>query len=527
MEGWSSGVVERWKKAFSTTPALHRSSTPPSWRIFLSLAFVAALSYLPGIRHGFVYDDHGAIVENAFLAEPANVLRVLKLEAFRDPQVVDGQRPVLLLTMFLDRAGSAAPQPWRHHTTNLFLHAMAVLLLFQLVRRLGGGIRIGAGVAATAALVLALHPAWSEAVQLPSYREDLLGLVFVLAYLLADFIARPVVRWPVQLLALALALGSKESAWAAPLLLGWMRICVPAQGRSLRALLAAVGVGLALVLATVLVGYAGRPMQAMGGSWNGISLRWPENLWTAPWIFWRYVALVAVPFPLVADRMVEAVPVAWSIRFLGSLAALLLLGWCAWRLRRTQPMLGLGAGWIVIAFGPISNLVPLFNPMAERYLYGLAPGFALLVAVTVVKMRRSWLLPVLCVGWIAVLQLRIGDWRDDATLWAVTAWQEPGSARAQVWLGLQAKQQGDRAAARVAFERARAANPQEVSALINLGVLCGEEGDLAEAERFFREAVRIRPEKREAQSNLALALELQGKTEDGKRKTEETENGRK
>ncbi len=482
----------------------------------VALCLIAVLPYLSGVGHGFVYDDHGAIVENPFLSEPANLLRVISLDTLRDPEVVDGQRPVLLLTMFLDRAGAAAPQPWRHHTTNLFLHAMAVLLLFQLVSRLTGGTRMGDGVAAMSALVLALHPAWSEAVQLPSYREDLLGLVFVLAYLLADFIARPAVRWPVQLLALALALGSKESAWAAPLLLGWMRICVPAQGRSLRALLAAVGVGLALVLATILVGYAGRPMQAMGGSWNGISLRWPENLWTAPWIFWRYIGLMAVPYPLVADRMVEAVPVAWSGRFVGSLGAALALAWCAWRLRRTQPMLALGAGWIVIAFGPVSNLVPLFNPMADRYLYGLAPGFALLVAVAVVKMRRSWLLPVLCVGWIAVLQLRIGDWRDDATLWAVTARQESGSARAQVWLGLQAKQQGDRVRARAAFERACAANPQEVSALINLGVLYGEEGNLAEAERLFREAVRIRPEKREAQSNLALALELQGKTEDGR-----------
>lgn len=480
----------------------------------LALLLLAVLPYLPGVKHGFVYDDHGAIVENRFLAEPANLRPVLTLDTVRDPQVLDGQRPVLLLTMFLDRLGSDELQPWRHHATNLLLHAGAVLLLFVLVRKLAGPVRSAPGLAALAGLILALHPAWSEAVQLPSYREDLLGLVFVLAYLAADFIARPALRWTLQLAALGLALGSKETAWAAPLLLGWMRVCVPAAGRRPRAVVLAVAIGLLLVAAYVALGYAGRPFQAAGASWNGYSLRWPENLWTAPWLWWRYVLLFVAPFPLTADHVVDPVSAPWDPRFLGCLAALGAVAWWACRQRRAQPLLALGLGWLLIAFGPVSNVIPLLNPMADRYLYGLAPGFALVALhVFVGAPARRYLLMGLCLFWILLLQLNLGRWGDDVSLWTAAARAEPRSARAQTWLGLLAKNNGDREEARQRFKAAEELNPQEVSALVNLAVMDGEEGRLEEAERQLREAVRRRPDKAEAWANLAVALEMRGKRE--------------
>lgn len=479
------------------------------------LMMLAVLPYLSGVRHRFVYDDHGSIVENRFLAEPANLRRVLTLDTVRDARVLDGQRPVLLLTLFADRAGSAAPVPWRHHATNLLLHAASVLLLYHLVRAAGGTDPRARGWAGAAAVVLALHPAWGEAVQVPSYREDLLGLVFVLAYLRADFIARGPLRWMLQLVFLALALGSKETAWAAPLLLGWLRVCVPAEHRPARQVALTVLAGLVLVGAYVAWGYAGRPLQAAGASWNGLSLRWPENLWTAPWIWWRYVALLLAPYPLSADRMVDVVPAFWDPRFLGCLAAAGAVAFYAWRQRRARPLQALGLGWLLLAFGPVSNVIPLLNPMADRYLYALAPGFALVVADALT--RAAWmrhLFAAACVLWLLLGQLSLLRWRDDAALWTATARVEPRSARAQAWLGLLAREQGDRETARTRLERAWELNSLEVTAPINLAILKGEEGDLAGAEQLLREAIARRPEKAEAWANLAVCLELQGRREE-------------
>ena len=276
-----------------------------------------------------------------------------------------------------------------------------------------------------------------------------------------------------------------------------------------------------MVVGYVALGYAGRPLQAAGTSWNGVSLRWPENLWTAPWIWWRYVALFVVPYPLLADRVVEAIPHPWDPRLIGCLAAGCAVVWCAWRERTTQPLFALGLGWLLIAFGPVSNVIPLLNPMADRYLYGLAPGFALVATrfFTGAPARRD-LLAAVCVLWIVLLQLQLGRWRDDASLWTATARLEPRSARAHVGLGLMAKQQGDRAAARAHFQQAEALNPQEVSARINLAILDGEEGDLASAEKQLRAATQRRPEKSEAWVNLAVALELQGKREEARQASE-------
>ncbi len=483
--------------------------------LLLALAALAVLPYLPGVRYGFVYDDHGAIVENQFLAKPANLWRVLTLQTVREARVLDGQRPVLLASLLLDRWGDAQPRPWRYHATNIVLHATAVVLLFLLARQLAGRSPIGIATATACGLLMALHPAWSEAVQVPSYREDVLALVFLLAYLLADFIDRPALRWPLQLAALGLALGAKESAWVAPLLLVWMRCCVPAERRSPHAAALAAGVGLVMVAGYVALGYLGRPTQAMGISWNGLSLRWPDNLWTAPWIWWRYVALFVVPYPLLADRVVVPVVQVWDPRFILGVGGVLAVAWWALRHRRSHPWTAFSLGWLILAFGPVSNVVPLLNPMADRYLYGWAPGLILLVAPGLVgTLWRRRLLAALCVILLVMQQVDLRRWQHDRTLWEATARVEPRSARAQTWLGLLAKQQGDREEARLRFQRALEVNPQEVTALINLAIQEGEAGRLAVAERLLREAVQRRPEKAEAWANLAVALELQGRREE-------------
>jgi hypothetical protein len=63
-----------------------------------------ASPWLAGLSHPFLYDDIGMIAENAFLENPANLGQVLAGRTLADPQVVNGRRPAVLATYFLDRA---------------------------------------------------------------------------------------------------------------------------------------------------------------------------------------------------------------------------------------------------------------------------------------------------------------------------------------------------------------------------------------------------------------------------------------
>jgi len=274
--------------------------------------------------------------------------------------------------------------------------------------------------------------------------------------------------------------------------------------------------GIALVSAVAIAAASiGRPMQAAGSIWNGLSLRWPENVWTAPWLWLRGMALFIWPWPLSADHVVTPVASMGDPRFLAGAFALLATLAAAWWLRRRAPLLALGLGWLVLAWAPVSNAVPLLNPFAERYLYFVAPGAAIVAGDLLSRLGKPsrWVGP-LCAAYVAILWVRLPEWRSDEALWDATLRTEPRSARALTGIGLQLKGEGRIGEAEEYFRRATEANPRDSRARINLAILRGQGGDLAGAERMLREAVAVRPDLSEGWANLAVALELQGKRDE-------------
>ncbi len=496
------------------------SETPrraPGGLSVVALLLLAIVPYLPGLFYGFVYDDHGALKENAFLAAPDAWARVLTLQTVRDPVVLDGQRPALLASVLLDRAWGAR-EAWHFRLTNLALHAGCTLLLFGWLRGVlrRHGDPSARGRALVAAALFAIHPLGLEAVQLPSYREDTLSLFWMCVALAAMPIRRTLVRAPLQVLALLFALGAKESAAVLPVLIGWICWCFPRERPATKG--GAIGYALLPLVALGWLAwlFAARAPQALGSEvWNGLSLRGAETVWTAPWLFAHYAKLLVAPWPLCADRIVAPVSGAFDPRFLAGVIVTLATPGLAFFLRARQPLAALGLGWLLIAFAPVSNLIPLHNPMADRYAYALIAGFALLPAAMPMGdrvVRRG--LAALVVTFLLLHQLRLPDWRSDGALWASTFKVEPHSARAHVGLGLDALADGADDIAAQLLARADELNPQDVTALVNLAVMDGRRGDTGAAITRLQAAVTRRPDKAEAWANLAVALELAGRREE-------------
>ena len=465
-----------------------------NWSIAVVLALVAAV-YFPSLRHGFVYDDHGAIEENTFFNSAGNLWRTVTLQTIRDAKVLDGQRPVLLLTHFAERLVWGA-KPFGYHLDNLLLHLVAAGLVFLVSGRLG--------IARpwVPALIFGLHPAISEAVMLPSFREDILVTIFGLLFVLA--LHRPVL----PLAFLALGLLSKESAAVLPFIAAWYWICFPAARPPRRRMWIQAAISLALVLSFIALVNSGRGLQAAGGVWNGYSLRYPDNWRAAPGLFLEYLRLLIVPWPLIADRVVSLADPAAHTRMLLGCVGVLSVGLLVLQLRAVSPARSLGLAWLMLAFLPVSNIVPLFNPMADRYLYFLAPGIAIAAGAGISRVTAMLVAAVF--AWLT--SQRIPDWKDDFTLWMKTGAQEPRSARAHTWVGIELKARGHVAVAERHFRDADQLNPQDVSALVNLAIIEAERGDTTSAEGKFREAMRRRPDKPDARQNLAVLLELTGRS---------------
>ena len=483
-----------------------------AWKGLLLLA-VAAAPWLRGLSFPFLYDDVGMIAENAFLENPANAGAVLTGRTLADPHVVNGRRPAVLATYFLDRAlYGLRPAGWR--ATNLALHLGCAALLAGLLRRLTGRDFF----AAAAGLLYALHPATSEAVHAPGFRADVLCLFFTLAFL-RGFLAtgpRAGIGRALGLASLALALLAKETALAAPLLLGALLVLFPAAfpagrrnnlvGWAATAGLAALFFALWLALPT--------DLQAAGGAWNGESLRFPETLWSAPALWTRTLRLLLVPWPLNVTPGFAPVVSPTSLRSLWGMVWLALAGVGAWKARRAAPEIALGLGWMLAFFLPVSNLWPLLHPVADRYLYPIAPGFAILAAWILARQPRRGRtlgLAALAAVYALLLLLRLGQWGSAEKLWTAAYFQNPRSAAAATWLGLLREEAGDAEGARAFYRAATEANPRAAPAWINWGALEGRAGNAAEAERLLRRATEVRPEGAEGWHNLAACLERQGR----------------
>jgi protein O-mannosyl-transferase len=483
------------------------------WWIAVAWLAAAGAPWLGGLWHPFLYDDVGMIERNDFLADGANVWRVLSGDTLADPGVVNGRRPAVLATYFMDRAVHGL-RPQGYRLTSLALHLGCAALAAALWRRLGAT----GFVAGAAGLLHALHPALVEAVHAPGFRADVLCLFFMLAGLhgFAWMRRRPAAGLALGLGGTVLALLSKETALALPLALGaamgLFPRAFPASGR----LRGAAWAGCAAVAAAFFgLWLATAPaLQAAGGSWNGESLRFPETVFSAPALWTHALRGLAAPWPPQVAATFEPVRSAASLRFWAGLGLMGVWGWAAWRRRRSDPLLALGLAWTAAFFVPVSNLLPLFHPVAERYLAPMAPGFALAAACGLDRLRTGWrgaALAGLAVAQTGLVLARVAEWSSADRLWTKAHERSPTSADAATWLGLVREEQGDWAAARSLYAAATAANPRADRAWINWGILEGRAGRLAESERLLRKAAEVRPENASAWRNLAACLERQGR----------------
>ncbi len=481
------------------------------WRMrqWVLVLAVVATPWLAGLSFPFLYDDIGMIAENPFLEDPANVWTVLSGRTLADPHVVNGRRPVVLATYFLDRAWHGLqPVGWR--VTNLALHLGGVALFMALVRRLTGH----RFMAMAAGILFGLHPVVSEAVHAPGFRADLLCLLLALLALHGWLTPGARGAW-LGAAATALALLAKETALVLPLALGWALLLFPGCGLARRAAWRRVALAGGLALGFFLL-WMGLPteLQAAGRVWNGESLRFPETIFSAPALWTRTLRLALVPWPLNVTPGFVPVTSARSLRLALGAGWLLLCGWGAWRARRVAPALALGLGWMLLFFLPVANLWPLLHPVADRHLYPVLPGFALLAAWVLAgqsRRGRTLGLGLLAVIYAGLSLVRVGQWQTAATLWTHAYFQNQQSATAATWLGLLREDAADPAGAREWYQAATAANPQAAPAWANWGMLEAKAGNLTAAEPLLRRVTELQPDQAKGWRDWATCLEQMGR----------------
>ena len=575
-------------------------------KIIALIVILTSLVYANSLSNSFVLDDFLVIVYNDFIKSSDNFLSIFSRDYLSPPSEIkylgarnigSGEstyRPVVTATYFLDFFLWKL-NPFGYHLTNLFLHILNALLLYFLVCLISKDKRI----ALVGALLFALHPVNAEAVNVISFREDLLVFLFFIS----SFILFIRQRFYIASLGLfLLALLSKEAAVTLPFLLVLYGHCFrsrcmefqnsmqlgelegvqappqgvtgsncdekeqlrPPEGRS------PYGTSSERSKVTCYLGYFAVLLFYFLAHFFilkdfGAVLKWYPggsfytNLLTMSRVFATYIKWLFFPIGIHATLPENNPLISYSLMDPWVLPSIALLASCffiAIIMRKRSKEISFGVLWFFIALLPVSNILPITNYIASRYLYIPVVGFCLLVPTILfrssrLRHARRVIIVTLLVFFSMFTMIRNIAWKNDTVLWLEMVENYPQNALAHSNLGLCYRRTGfiDKAIYEyrlalnldpyftsdyialgesyyvkgmleesiVQFKKAVELDPSFLDTYSYLGLALMRKGLYEEAEHCFRQAIELNPRSTETYNNLGVLYASMNRTEEAKR----------
>ena len=459
----------------------------------LCFAVVAAvwvcLLYHQALDAPFIYDDLDQIVNNPALHSWAAVgARFLRAPvAFTSGFLGKGgstYRPVFWLSIALDWRLWGVGRPGEFHLTNLLIHWLNGLLLFQLLRKLG----LKTIAAAVAAMVWLGLPINSEVVAWISARAYLLSTFFLLLALLSACILTKRREWLPLAVFVVSVIGAVFSHEQGLLLLPLLSVVLYTKARDniqICALLASIVVlvdGLYFALKHAVGAHAG------SGS---------SSLWAVGQQFWKYVQLVVVPVHMSPERSTSVPAGGSTLVSLTAWASLLMLLGFTVAFRKRQPAVSVALLCGYIALIPYCGVVYIYQGMGERFVYLAAIGFAVAIVscvfATPVVVRKALLgVGLLWVAWGAWrVTDRARDWTDPIALYRSSLEATPDSPYLRYNLGFSLRESGDQDGALRAYKEALRLKPDYPEALTSIGDIYAKQGKTVDAIDQYRQSLAV------------------------------------
>ncbi len=391
------------------------------------------------------WDDGRFILDNPDVQQPswAALRRIFGEQHF------EAYHPLHLLGYWLDVPWFGAT-PWVLHTTSLILWVLALWLLYGTLRRLA----IDRAPAVLGTLACGLHPVQVEAVVWATGRKDVLAMLFGCACLWLHVSAGSpwAGRARASRASYLLALLAKTTTLPLPIFSIVLDRLVR-RSRLRDALLTQLPSFVVAVAASLGVLWIWREHTMVRTTVGG-----PEF---APLRFVQTLGhqLLTAVWPARTAPMYETGSVAALDPVLVS-AFVLWLAACVTAYRRQARIVLAGLiGWAVLML-PVSNIVPMYFPLQDRYLslplIGLAIAFAGLLQLRPPGGRTAALVlgALLVVGLGARTAQYAGVWESETRLWGHAASTQPDADYAWLKLGEVRRESGDLEGAIAAYQTA-------------------------------------------------------------------------
>lgn len=495
------------------------------------LLLVTLFCYANILTNSFVYDDDLQILQNPYVKSWRFLPEIFGTTVWSfvgEVGTTNYYRPLMTLS-FLVLWKIFGPIPFGFHLFSLVVHAGVVVMMFYAGCRIFQDRRI----AWLGALLFALHPIHTEAVDWIAAFPDLLSSFFFLAAFWV-FAGSETPNWKQRIAAGALfvlAVLSKEPA------LMLVAVAVPFEhfvrpGRNATTLqqkfiryapLCLVGAAY-LALRVALFGKLAPVLQHP-------QISWAQSIYSAFALVVDYVRLLVWPTRLSAFHVFHASSSLTEPRVLGGLVVVVLYVAGILVLRKVSAPAAFALLWLGVTLAPVLNARWMAaNVLTERYLYLPSVGFCWLAAwigkaawdflsEKPPSGRTPWRV-ALCATGIALAVLgttktwaRNRIWRNDVTLYTKTLETDPDSYVMRMNLGISYFEMRDFSSSERELRRALELKPDSPNVLNALGCVYLEQGRLEEAATTFQKAIASKPGWTDSHFNYGRLLKQTGRND--------------
>lgn len=400
---------------------------------------------------------------------------------------------------------------WAHHLVNLVWYLLSCGLLLTLFRKLLPDERQ----AWLAAAIFMVHPVHVESVAWLASRKDVVSLALFIGAVLVWL--RGGWRWlALSTLCMGLSYWAKNTAVTLPAILvvlsvlhvrqsplkwSWWLQWIP------YALVALIGLKLTLHVGDMVAMMSAPRADSAWGIFVIEVQVILGYLWT---MVWPSSLSVYYPEPTVVEP--TALPFV-----LGLLAvALMLVPLALWR---RFPVAAIGVLWFFITLLPVSQIVPIQNLIADRYL--LLPSAGLILAGVSFIPPRALRRPaglvaagVVIVMMSSVTAQRLIDWQSSEQLWRAQIQTQPMLSQGRSMMAGLLEAEGKLDEADDVVEQGLSMLPGDLDLTLSQGLIAMARQDYSHAEDLFRHVYSADQSQRKAAFNAVVALQRQAQNPD-------------
>jgi protein O-mannosyl-transferase len=488
------------------------------YRLYLFLAAVTFLLFYNTLQNEFVFDDESVIVNNSALADLSNIPKYfIGSEGFHK---VIGKyyRPIVSTSYTIDYALWGL-KPGGFHFTNILIHLIATLLLFNILLHLFGKIKYGVLVSFIGAMIFAVHPIHTEAVSWVSGRTDSMVTLFFFAsflyYLKFSGIifnygtgkSKNIIEGSdrkrflfLSLIFYVLGLLSKEMIVTMPVIIilfdaVYRKLPVTSLKKNIPVYGMFIGITILFIIVRqfILKDIPDRDTYLYFYGKDGMTA-FATMLKTIP----VYFKLLFFPAGLLYHyngTMADAASLL-DMKVLMSVIFILIMAGLAVIFYKKDSIFSFCILFFFVTLLPVLNIVPTMNFMAERFLYMTSFALSIFTCFILIKFindkNKNALFSVFAVIIIAFAYLtfeRNKDWKDNDTLYLSAAGVEGNVLLVNVGNIHANKQEYDEA--EILYRRAIEIRENSLLANHNLGLIFMIRGDLDSAEYYIKKGIQI------------------------------------